>query len=415
MVWAVREQATAWPPGEKFHYSNVGYQTLHFLLEELSGENYADVIGRLMFGPLGMDHTNAAITLDTRTSQAVGYVTPYDDRPHHSSRPLVEAPFIEYGLGDGSIQSTAADMAAYMRMLMKSGQGPESRIVSEAAFDLFTTPHWGESDEDRSAGYGYGMGVGSEGGHDFLSHSGGMVGLYANMEIDLTDRIGIVVLVNGPIQWKEIFDYSREALRAAARGETPPPLPENQDPTLVENAMDFAGEFTTASGTSVVFTADGGRLLLHHENDAIVLESSGEDSFYTPHPAFDRYSFTFGRNEEKTVVEGTHGPSWFTNEHFAGPTQFEIPDAWPAYVGRYRSYSPWFPYFEIFIREGQLLAMIGVGSETGSGEILLQARGAGVFHPGEEPTPEVLRFEDVVDGQALRAAWSGHEFFRVSW
>jgi hypothetical protein len=179
--------------------------------------------------------------------------------------------------------------------------------------------------------------------------------------------------------------------------------------------MDFAGEFTTASGTSVVFTADGGRLLLHHENDAIVLESSGEDSFYTPHPAFDRYSFTFGRNEEKTVVEGTHGPSWFTNEHFAGPTQFEIPDAWPAYVGRYRSYSPWFPYFEIFIREGQLLAMIGVGSETGSGEILLQPRGAGVFHPGEEPTPEVLRFEDVVDNQALRAAWSGHEFFRVSW
>jgi D-alanyl-D-alanine carboxypeptidase len=415
MVWAIREQATAWPPVEKFHYSNVGYQTLHFLLKELSGEPYADLIGRLILEPLGMDHTNAVIALETRTSQAVGYVTPYDDRPHHPSRQLVEAPFMEYGLGDGCIQSTAADMAAYMRMLMNGGQGPDSRIVSEAAFDLFSTPHWGASNENRSVGYGYGMGVSREGGHDFLTHSGGMVGLYANMEIDLTDRMGIVVLVNGPIQWKDLFDYARDALRTAARGESPPPPPGKKDPTLVENAADFAGKFTTASGTDIVFEADSGRLVLHHQDDTIVLESSDKDSFYTPHPDFDRYYFNFGRNEEETVVEVTHGPDWFTNQQYAGPPQYEIPEAWSAYTGRYRSYSPWFPYFEIFIRKGQPLAMIGVGSETGSGEMVLQPRGDGVFHPGEEQTPELLRFENVVEGQALRASWSGHEFFRISW
>ena len=415
MVWALREQAAAWPPGEKFHYSNVGYQTLHVLLEELAGEAYADLIGRLILEPLDMDHTNAVIALETRTSQAVGYLTPYDDRPHHPSRPLVEAPFMEYGLGDGCIQSTAADMAAYMRMLMKSGQSPASRIVSEDAFELFTTPHFESSVESRSVGYGYGMGMRSADGHDFLEHSGGMVGLYANMEIDLTDRVGVVVLVNGPVRWKNIFDYTREALRAAARGESPPPFPEKNDPTLVEKATDFTGEFTAASGTTIVFKADGSRLLLHHEGDTIMLESSGKDSFYTPHPNFDRYAFTFGRNEEETVVEVTHGPDWFTNERYAGPTQYEIPEAWSAYTGRYRSYSPWFPYFEIFTRKGQTLAMIGVGSETGSGEMVLQPIGEGVFRPGEDPTPEVLRFEDVVDGQALRAVWSGHEFFRISW
>jgi CubicO group peptidase (beta-lactamase class C family) len=415
MAWALREQAAAWPPGEKFHYSNVGYQTLHFLLEELSDEAYADLVGRLILEPLGMGHTNAAITLETRSSQAVGYVTPYDDRPHHPSRPLVEAPFMEYGLGDGCIQSTAADMAAYMRMLMKRGQGPASRIVSEAAFDLFTTPHFGGSDEDRSAGYGYGMGVSSDDEHNYLKHSGGMVGLYANMEIDLNDSVGVVVLVNGPVRWRNIFDYTRDALRAAARGDSPPPLPEQKDPTLVENATDYAGEFTTGSGATFVFKADGSRLLLHHEGDTIVLESFGKNSFYTPHPDFDRYAFNFGRNEQETVVEVTHGPDWFTNERYAGPTHYEILEAWSAYTGRYRSYSPWFPYFEIFTRKGQLLAVIGVGSETGSGEMLLQPRGEGVFHPGEDPTPELLRFEDVVDGQALRAAWSGHEFFRISW
>lgn len=415
MAWALREQATAWPPGEKFHYSNVGYQTLHVLLEELSDEVYADIVERLILEPLGMDHTNAAITLETRSSQAVGYVTPYDDRPHHASRPLVEAPFMEYGLGDGSIQSTATDMAAYMRMLMKRGQGSTSRIVSEAGFDLFTTPHFGESNENRSVGYGYGMGVSSNNGHSYLEHSGGMVGLYANMEIDLTDRVGIVVLVNGPVRWQSIFEYARETLRAVERGESPPPLPEKKDPTLVENATDYAGEFIGGSGSASFFEANNSQLLLNHEGETIVLESSGKDSFYTPHPDFDRYTFSFGRNDEGTVVEVTHGPDWFTNEHYAGPTHFEFPEAWSAYTGRYRNFSPWFPYFEVFTRKGQLLAVIGVGSETGSGEIILQPIGNGLFHPGEDPTPELLRFGNVVDGQALRAEWSGHEFSRIAW
>jgi hypothetical protein len=60
------------------------------------------------------------------------------------------------------------------------------------------------------------------------------------------------------------------------------------------------------------------------------------------------------------------------------------------------------------------VAVIGTGSETGSGEMALQPRGDGLFLPGETPTPEVLRFEDIVDGEALRATWSRHEFFKVS-
>ena len=242
-----------------------------------------------------------------------------------------------------------------------------------------------------------------------------MVGLYENMEIDMTDRVWIVVLLNGPARWRPIFDYAREALRAAARGESPPQPPEKKDPTKVENAIDYAGAFTSNSGSTFVFEAGASRLLLPHEGDTIVLESFGKDSFYTPHPDFDRYTFTFGRNDEETVVEVTHGPDWFTNERYAGPTRFETPEAWSAYTGRYRNYSPWFPYFEIFTRKGRLLAVIGIGSETGSGEITLQPRGQGVFHPGEDPTPERLRFEDVVNGQALRAEWSGHEFFRIAW
>ena len=415
MAWAIRNQATAWPPGEKYHYSNVGYQTLGVLLEELSNEAYADVIERLILEPLDMNRSNPSIELDTRTEQATGYIWAYDDRPTHRSYPLVEAPFLEYWMGDGSIQSTATDMAAYMRMLMKKGQGPESRIVSEDAFDAFATAYTSEPLGDNdSDGYGYGMGVDQVGGHDFLAHTGGMVGLYARMEIDLEDRIGMVALVNGPARLGGIFDYARQALRAAGRGDAPPPLPEPEDATLVEDATEFVGSYSSAAGDSLVFETVDSHLLVHHEGEPIVLESSGKDSFFTPHPNLNRYVFIFGRDDDGAVVEVTHGPRWFTNSRYGGPTEFTVPETWPAYTGRYRSYSPWFPYFEILTRRDQLVAVIGTGSESGSGEMVLQASGEGVFLPGERPTPEVLRFENILDGEALRATWSGHEFFKVA-
>ncbi len=66
----------------------------------------------------------------------------------------------------------------------------------------------------------------------------------------------------------------------------------------------------------------------------------------------------------------------------------------------------------MFPRAGRLSLVTGEGAESSSGETHLFEEASGVFRIGEEPTPERLRFHDVVDGQALRADWSGHVFFR---
>jgi D-alanyl-D-alanine carboxypeptidase len=415
MAWALREQATAWPPGERFLYSNVGYQVLHVLLEELSGETYGEYIERLILEPLEMDQTNAAITLESRSSQAIGYIQPYDDRPAHRSRPLVEAPFHAYAIGDGCIQSTASDMAAYVRMLLNRGHGPRSRLVSEEAFDRFASPHIQPSAEHPEEGYGYGIYTGIKDGHQYLRHSGGMVGLYAYIAADVTDGLGVVVLVNGPAEMRGIAEYALRAVAAADRGEDPPPMPDLEtDPALVENASDYAGIFRSESGLARVFEADGSSLFLRIGDEKIDLETTGEDSFYTPHPDFDRYAFVFGRDDEGSVVEVSHGPSWYINERYSGPRQFEIPAGWLAYTGRYRSFSPWFSYFEVFARKGLLLVVTGEGAESSSGETVLVPLGDGAYQIGKEPTPEVLRFDDPVAGRALRATWSGHPLFRVS-
>ncbi len=137
-VWALRNATVAYPPGEHFHYSNDGYKALGLVLEELLGGQYGEIIKARILDPLGMDATAAVFTHETRPRMAVGYGRLYDDRPRRRADPLVPATWMEYGGGDGSIAATPADMAAYLRMLLNRGHGPQGPIISDDSFALMT-------------------------------------------------------------------------------------------------------------------------------------------------------------------------------------------------------------------------------------------------------------------------------------
>jgi hypothetical protein len=109
-------------------------------------------------------------------------------------------------------------------------------------------------------------------------------------------------------------------------------------------------------------------------------------------------------------VEAFHGGDWYTNERYTGPTAFPYPPEWDRYLGRYRSYSPWMNNFRIVVRKGQLLLQwYGLFRRT------LTALPNGSFRVGDEAhSPERLRFDAVVDGQAWRANLSGGDYYRVA-
>ena len=90
------------------------------------------------------------------------------------------------------------------------------------------------------------------------------------------------------------------------------------------------------------------------------------------------------------------------------------PDSLAPFLGRFRSHSPWLPYFEVMERKGRLALLFGEGGESSSQTTFLEPLGNGWFRPGSEPTPERLHFEAVIDGQALKATYSGHPFYRIS-
>jgi hypothetical protein len=85
-----------------------------------------------------------------------------------------------------------------------------------------------------------------------------------------------------------------------------------------------------------------------------------------------------------------------------------VPEEWHAYPGHYRAYNPWYTNFRVVLREGELLVILPWGLE-----LPLEPLPDGRFRAGDEWSPERVRFDAVVDGQALTADFSGEAYYRV--
>jgi len=430
-VWALRETEASAPPGTYYHYSNAGYKALGLVLEELLGQACGDIIQERILDPLGMTATEPIITHETRKRLAVGYEGFYDDRPLPPGRPLAPATWFEYSGGAGSIASTPADMAAYLRMLMNQGQGPRGRILSEESFDLMTQQIIEAKEEGEDVFCGYGLDIIEIDGHTYIGYSGGMPGHYSYMVADMDDGLGVVVLMNGPggQSDEEIAMFALKLLRAALHDQELPPVPP-VDPTKVENAAEYAGTYRAspavrqahqprrrrAGAGALTLAAEGERLILRYGDERIVLERRGPDRFYVDHSDFALFLLGFGREkgkeerEEKSqVVEVFHGPDWYTNERYAGPTTFDHPREWDAYPGHYRSHNPWLSNFRVVLRKGVLALIHPSGREEP-----LVPLGSGVFRVGEDDrSPERIRFDTILNGQALHANLSCGDCYRA--
>jgi len=406
-VWALRETEATAPPGTCFHYSNVGYKALGLLLEELLGQSYGETIQERILNPLGMRATAAVITHEARKRLAVGYEPFYDDRPAHPSHPLVPATWLEINTADGSIAATVGDMATYLRMLMNRGQAPDTRIISEESFQLMTQRVIETPEEEDGGFYGYGLQTTEDEAHICIGHTGGMVGYYSAIVADVDEGLGVVVLTNGPGEPSKIARAALKFLRGATHREEPPALPSVPDRTQIENANDYAGTYRSETGTFRL-VAENERLVMQYGAEHIALERRDLDCFYVPHPDFALFLLRFGR-EEGRVAEAFYGPDWYINDRYTGPTTFDYPQEWEAYIGHYRCYNPWYSSFRVLLRKGTLVLIWPGGKEEPMAPL-----GNGVFRIGkEEQSPERIRFDTVLDGQALRAQLSCCDYYRT--
>jgi D-alanyl-D-alanine carboxypeptidase len=408
-VWALRETRATVPPGTHFRYSNVGYKVLGLVLEEVLGQSYGEILQERILDPLAMDSSVPVITHDTRKRLPVGYVPFYDDRPAHRSHALVPATWLETATADGSIAATAADMAAYVRMFLNRGRTSRERVLSEENFRLMTQrlSKPPEEDKDHGGSYGYGLNIAEDEGHTIIGHGGGMIGYRASILGDLDDRLGVVVLANGPGNPSAIARFALRLLRSAYHDGELPALPPGPEPTRVESPVDYAGCYRAEVKTFTVVALDG-ELALEYGGDRVILERRGEDCFYVPHADFARFLLRFGR-EEGQVVEAFHGPDWYANERHTGPAGSDVPPEWAAFPGHFRSHNPWYSNFRVILRKGRLYLVHPWGDEE-----RLVPLADGEFRVGDDETsPDRLCFGTTLGGQSSHANLSGCDYYRT--
>lgn len=123
-------QLTA-PVGSKFQYFNLGYSVLTYIVEQVSGQAYADYVQQNILTPLGMTASTAdpfrAADLTQGYTRLFGFPIPMNEQ------------IPVYGVGAGYVVSTAEDMARYAIAFMDDGAG----LVSPATMKQILTPGLG--------------------------------------------------------------------------------------------------------------------------------------------------------------------------------------------------------------------------------------------------------------------------------
>jgi len=406
---ALKDREIGVAPGERFAYSNIGYQLLSLVAEEVEGRPFADIITARVLQPLGLSHTRAAVTQEGRLTVATGHQYLFDDRPPAPGRPLVPATWGESSAGDANIVTTVRDLAVFLRALLNQGSGRGIRLVRPATFARMVQRTVPAAELGVGEFYGYGVVLGSIEGDPVLWHSGGMPGFRTMMLGDLDEGLGVVVLMNGPGNPRRLAEYALRTLIAARRGQPLPPVAVAAAPDSIPAAAEYAGRYADTSGAEILVTSAGDRLFLQTARGRAPLLRSGPDAFVTAHRDFTLFPVRFGR-QDGVVTELLHGGQWYQGERYRGPARFSHPGAWSAYTGHYRAQVPYYSNYRIVLRKGALLLVSPEGYE----EPLVPLGGQEFRVGSDERAVERVRFVDVISGRALRMNLSGTDYYRTT-
>jgi CubicO group peptidase (beta-lactamase class C family) len=179
-------------PGERYRYSNPGYELLGIIVKRASGRSFNDFLEEKVFKPLGM--TNTYINGNPPKGSA-GTASDYDefgqeenDQPgaiQRGLRHLFSA--ADAVVGDGGIYSTVDDLFKWSQAL-----NTEQLVAQSTLAQAFTPGNVRKG----TCSYGFGWNVGSDWGHRYVWHTGKTAGWRAFIERRLDEQITVILLTN---------------------------------------------------------------------------------------------------------------------------------------------------------------------------------------------------------------------------
>ncbi|HMQ04413.1 MAG TPA: serine hydrolase domain-containing protein [Pyrinomonadaceae bacterium] len=197
---------------ERFGYQNLMYAAAGEVVAVAQKQPWEKFVPERIFKPLGMANSNMSIAeMEKAKDRSFGYIYNFDTK---ETRKLPYRPIDDVAPA-GSINSSANDMAKWLRFILSGGLAPDGkRLVSEKSFEEWIKPQM-KMNPAGSAHYALGWMVMKWNDLTVVQHGGNIDGFNALVALIPEKKLGFVMLTNVsgsslgtelmPIVWENIL------------------------------------------------------------------------------------------------------------------------------------------------------------------------------------------------------------------
>jgi CubicO group peptidase (beta-lactamase class C family) len=176
--------------GEKFQYQNIMYTAAGEAVAKAENSTWDKLIADRIFKPLGMKNSDTAAAAMQKSKD---YSLGYDYNPSTKETRHLPQREIPAAAPAGAINSSARDMAQWLRLMLANGTINERRLVSEKNFDELVRK---QINIAGSIDYGMGWFLRQWSGHKVVEHGGNIDGFNSQVALMPDQKLGFVLLTN---------------------------------------------------------------------------------------------------------------------------------------------------------------------------------------------------------------------------
>ena len=179
-------QAT-FAPNVRWKYSNLGFAIAGAVVEQITGQKWGDYVDANIFKPLGMTESSV-------DKNVPGLTVPYGRRMPDGTREVI--PFIDArGMAAATgVTSNIPDMAKFVSANFRNGPRSGAQILSSASWREMHRVRAVENNWMSGTGLGFDMSRIAD--KTYVGHGGGYPGNTTQTQIQLDDKVGVIVLTN---------------------------------------------------------------------------------------------------------------------------------------------------------------------------------------------------------------------------
>ncbi|NIS15954.1 MAG: serine hydrolase [Aliifodinibius sp.] len=267
-------------PGERYTYSSSNYILLGKIIENVTGQEWAEYVKLNICEPAYMQNTGVYYDYDVRDDFAVGYNITSDG---DTSEAWIVHPSCGYAAG--GLASNIDDLYSLHKALYGSD------ILSQELIDSMLT--------SQTPFYGYGWLIDELAEHKLTAHGGGTPGFTSMFQRWIDDSVCVIVLSNNAIAPAHAIATGLAAIIFEEEYE----LPSIKEPMMisVNDAKEYEGVYQIDSVDYRIIEIEAEQLFAKRkDNMPMMIWPESKDKFY-----FDQdhmTTITFHRNDSGKII-----------------------------------------------------------------------------------------------------------------